>query len=80
MSIDTVPILAKVAELADELEDRYGDDAEVGAALIIVEVLVGDDDGTNVVEHRSTTRSTAHALGLASIAALSISTPDNEDE
>lgn len=79
--IDTGPILRKVADLADELEAMYGEDARIELAMVAVEVSVEDNDGkrTTIVEHRSTTYSTAHALGLAELLCDSLREPFERD-
>lgn len=73
MSVDLTALMRKVAELADDLERDYGPDARFEAGVVVVEVIVGDDeDGTrgdgSRLDYRSTTRSTAHAIGLLELA------------
>jgi hypothetical protein len=71
--IDPTPLLELVANLADELDRDYGPDAELVVGLIAVEVLVPDDsddedaDAGSIIEHRATTKSTAHVLGLVEL-------------
>lgn len=76
--IDPAPLLELVARLADELERDYGPEAELVVALIAVEVLVPDDSDDelaecgSIIEHRATTKSTAHALGLVELVSDSL--------
>jgi hypothetical protein len=84
--IDASPLMCKVAELAEQLEERYGPNAEVVNAVVIVEVDcdVTDDDAPLTIEHRATGSSTAHAIGLVQICADSLRAPfsraDDEDD
>lgn len=44
MSVDTGPLLIKIAEWAEELEKKFGDTAEIVDAMLIVEVSHRDHD------------------------------------
>jgi hypothetical protein len=67
--IDPGPLMLKVAELVDDLNADYGDDATITNALIAVEVVEGD---LVHVEHRALSASTAHAVGMAEICKASM--------
>lgn len=77
MALDPSPIAQSVAELLDELEDRYPD-AVLANAVIIVEVEEAD---CNVVEHRALRPSTAWAAGLAGglAARLNVNGADDDE-
>ncbi len=75
MAIDPAPLLELVAKLADELDVKYGPAARLELGLVIVEILVPDGaaddplaDAGSIIEHRSTSKSSAHALGAVELA------------
>ena len=70
MAVDLGPLLTIVAELADELERDYGPEVELSVALVAVELIENGDE--NIIEHRTTEPSTAHALGLVELTAASL--------
>jgi hypothetical protein len=66
MAFDQTPIGTLSAELMEGLEQRYGEDAKIGAVAIIVEIL-SDEHGSQVASKFSDPR--AHVnLGLLEIA------------
>lgn len=57
MSIDPAPLAKLAASLIDELEEEYGEDAELVDAVILVEVSHRDEDDDAA--------STVRGLGLS---------------
>jgi hypothetical protein len=82
---------AELTDLAlrtlDTIEEQYGDDAELGDAVIVFDVLVPDKDDpdappTNHGNYLSTTTRSCIVSGLLRMAELFMSTsdaPDDED-
>ena len=65
MAFDQAPIGKLTADLMDHLESRYGEDAEIGAAVLIVEVTSGR--GSEITS-RSTDPRRHVTLGLLEVA------------
>lgn len=78
MALDTTPLLAKVAALADELERDYGTDVELADAVIIVELRARDEDGDPIstVEGRILSERNTAGVGMVTRALYSMVAPD----
>jgi hypothetical protein len=72
--IDPGPIIDIVANLVNDLNDEYGEDAELHCGVIVLELLEDEDSeyAGSIIEHRATTRSTATVLGTLNLATDSL--------
>ena len=83
MTVDTHPIGQLIADVMDNLERTYGENAELGIFAIVAEVNIDEDDGPGVTHiiYRCNDNRTWIQAGLfeaAKVAAMNSS--DLEDE
>jgi hypothetical protein len=66
MPLDPAPLARHVAEFIDDLEQEYGEDAELLDAVVCVEVASTDEDGDTIstVEARSVSGRNTVAVGI----------------
>ncbi len=85
MTVDTHPIGQLVAEVMDEIEKSYGEDASLGIFAIVAEINIDEDDGpgTTHVIYRCNDNRTWIQSGLfeaAKYAAMNASPLDEDEE
>jgi len=83
VTVDTHPIGNLVAEVMEEIEDLYGENATLGIFAICAEINIDDEDGPGVthVIYRCNDNRTWVQMGLFAAASLAASAPISiEDE
>lgn len=77
MTVDTHPIGNLVAEVMDEIEETYGDDASLGIFAIVAEINIDEDDGpgTTCIIYRCNDNRTWIQSGLFEEAKVAATNP-----